>query len=208
MTAKRELDPGSRPFLLKVAETLSDGWDAGGRVFLVEAPTGYGKTNLSMAIAHHVLNNGFKSIITYPLRTLIEQQSHLFKTVFGENVVGTRYMHSVESPYLVKPVTLTTIDTLAMNTLGLPPEDYNTVVNSYLGNPWGYDGHYLFARAMVDLSEIVLDEVHLVMDSTKSIGFLMALLEHMARLGRNVLLMTATLPSTLVETLTNHLSQY
>ncbi len=207
MTGRRRLDPASRPFLLKIAETLASEWDTGGRVFLVEAPTGYGKTSLSMAIAHYVLDNGFKSIVTYPLRTLIEQQSHLFKQVFGGDVVGTRYMHSIESPYLVKPVTLTTIDTLAMNTLGLPPEDYNTVVNSYLRNPWGYDGHYLFARAMVDLSDIVLDEVHLVMDSTKSIGFLMALLEHMTRLGRNILLMTATLPSTLVETLTNHLSQ-
>ena len=197
---KRGLDPDKRPYIREVVSRIGSEWNKEGKVFLVEAPTGYGKTVISMAIAKYIMENGFKSIITYPLRTLIQQHSQLFKRLFGEEIIGTRFMHNIESPYLVKPITLTTIDTLAMNALGLPPEDYESVLRSYRGSPWGYDGHYLFARSMVDLSDIVMDEVHLIMDSTKSLFFLRAFIEYIVSdLGRNIILMTATLPDILID---------
>jgi CRISPR-associated endonuclease/helicase Cas3 len=95
-----------------------------------------------------------------------------------------------ESPYLVHPVVLTTLDTLGLEALGLAPED---IKNVYKDRSLG---HFLFSWGAVWLSEIVMDEVHLMFDSTKSLSFLAAFL----RLGikvfnSRIFSFSATLPS-------------
>lgn len=170
-------------------------------IFVIEAPTGYGKSTISATIALYSSNEELKSIIAFPLRTLLEDQFNKFKRLVNEDVLGKRYMHNPDSRYLIKPISLTTIDTLALTLFGIPPEDLDKVVKYWSGTSSGSLGHYLFSWMSVALSNIVLDEVHLLADSTKSLNFLLALMKIAIDNDQKLVLMSATIPKALEEVL-------
>jgi CRISPR-associated endonuclease/helicase Cas3 len=190
-----------RPFLNYAAEKAEEN-----RISVIEAPTGYGKSMLAQAFALRSLKEGLKCIVAFPLRTLLEDQLKKFRNMVeklgydGESV-GARYMHYQESRYLIKPITLTTIDTLSLTLFGIAPEDLEAALHSYDGTLTRSLGHYLFSRAMVFLSDVVLDEVHLLSDATKSLNFLIALIRITASQGGRALFMSATIPKALEELL-------
>jgi CRISPR-associated endonuclease/helicase Cas3 len=153
-----------------------------------------------------VLSEGLKTIVAYPLRSLLEQQLSRFASVyktlgFNERIVGTRYMGHAESPYLIRPVTLTTIDTLSLTALGLPPEDIDKSLRKLEGFSQFGMGHYLFSRSMFSLSWLILDEAHLLTDSTKSLSFLIALLRLASINDQKVLMLSATIPQAMMKIL-------
>ena len=172
------------------------------RISIIEAPTGYGKSAISQAIALKSLEEGLKCVIGFPLRTLLEDQLSKFrgtlsKLNFDERYVGARYMHYPESRYLIRPITLTTVDTLSLTLFGIAPEDLEKAFKYYDGTLTWSMGHYLFSRAMVLLSDLVLDEVHLLSDTTKSLNFLIALIWIVASHGGRATFMSATIPKAL-----------
>ena len=182
---------------------MSSKWD-NKNIFIVEAPTGYGKTTLTATLALYTLKNELKTIIVYPLRSLLEDQYKKFSKLLGEeDVLGKRYMHNPQSRYLIKPITLTTVDTLSLNLFGIPPEDLDKVVKKWSGTLTGSLGHYLFSWASTILSNIVLDEVHLLADQTKSLNFLFALMKIVIHNDQRLVLLTATLPKTLKDLILN-----
>jgi len=174
-------------------------------IFIIEAPTGYGKSAISATLSLYSVYEEFKSIIAFPLRSLLEDQYDSFLKLIPRELIGKRYMHTAESPYLIHPITLTTIDTLSLTVFGIAPEDLNKVMKEYfrLGTSTGSMGHYWYSWSSVGLSNIVLDEAHLVADSTKSINFLAALMDFVIRHDGKLVLMSATLPKALKETLLN-----
>jgi len=186
-----------RPYLSHVVETLEDSWDKK-NIFIIEAPTGYGKSTITATLALKTFEEGRKLIVTFPLRTLLEDQYKKISTIIrDEDVIGKKYMHEYDSLYLVKPITLTTVDTLSLTMFGLAPEDLNTVLKSWhewTGTLQGSSGHYLFSWSSVILSDIVLDEVHLLADETKSLTFLASLFKHAVNYDQKIVLMSATLP--------------
>jgi len=188
---------GERPFIGYAINRMEELWNER-RVFIVEAPTGYGKTTISAALALYTLENELKAIIAYPLRTLLEDQYFKFlKLINNRELLGKRYMHNPDSRFLIKPITLTTIDTLSLTLFGISPEELGTVLKSYLGTLTGSLGHYLFSWASALLSNIVLDEVHLLADTTKSLNFLAALIKIVADNDQRLILMSATIPNAL-----------
>ena len=179
-------------------------------VFVLEAPTGYGKSAFSAAFSLYSVYEEFKSIVAFPLRALLEDQYSKFLKVFPRELIGRRYMHTAESPYLTFPVTLTTIDTLSLTVFGIAPEDLNKVltkISSY-GTSYGSMGHYWYSWASVGLSNIVLDEAHLVADTTKSLNFLVALMDFVVRHDGKLVLMSATLPKALKDALLKNSKLY
>jgi CRISPR-associated endonuclease/helicase Cas3 len=175
-------------------------------VLVIEAPTGYGKSMISQAFALRSLCEGLKCIVAFPLRALLEDQLSKFRAMlsrlnYDERIIGARYMHHPESKYLLRPISLTTIDTLSLTLFGMAPEDLETALKYYDGTSTRSMGHYLFSRSMVLLSDLVLDEVHLLADMTKSLNFLVALIWIMASHGGRVALMSATIPRALEELL-------
>jgi CRISPR-associated endonuclease/helicase Cas3 len=189
----------ARPFIDQALEKIAQHWDTK-NIFVIEAPTGYGKSTISAVISLYSAKEGIKSILAYPLRTLIEDQYNLFvgrkegkAPIYEVEFVGKRYMSTFDSRYLVKPITLTTIDTLALTLFGIPPEDFEKAFKAYKGIFSSF-GHYLFSWASVILSNVVLDEVHLVADSTKSLSFLIALIKLAIRFDQKLILMSATIP--------------
>jgi len=184
-----------RPFLNFAVEEAEEK-----KILVVEAPTGYGKSLISQTIALRSLQEGLKCLVAFPLRTLLEDQLFKFRMVlerlgFDKESVGARYMHYPESRYLIRPITLTTVDTLSLTLFGIAPEDLEVAFKHYDGTLTGSMGHYLFSRAMVLLSDIVLDEVHLLADTTKSLNFLVALIWIIASHGGRGVFLSATIPN-------------
>lgn len=183
-----------RPFVDKVIEELDKSEDN----FLVEAPTGYGKTAITLSLAKSELDSGYKLVVAYPLRSLIEDQEKKFKKDFKkffDQVVGVRYMGRDESPYLIHPISLTTIDTLSLLSIGLSPEDTGKLFQGFYGTNYGSLGHYMFSWSSLFTSTVVLDEVHLLYDSVKSLSYLYALQKLSQIFGMRMVLLSATLPS-------------
>lgn len=182
-----------RPYLEEVViPTIDNKWNEK-NVFIVEAPTGYGKTSISMTLALYSIKEEMKAIIALPQRSLLEDQYEKLKLLFNEDLLGKRYMHNPESPYLLKPITLTTIDTLSLTLLGISPEDLSKILRHQMGRGSSL-GHYLFSAASIALSNIILDEAHLMTDSTKSLNFLVCLARFSIDCGRKLVLMSATIP--------------
>jgi len=173
-------------------------------IFIIEAPTGYGKTTISLVLSNLFFKRDevFKTIIAYPLRTLLEDQNKTFSKIFDNDFLGCRYMHNPTSPYLVRPVTLTTIDTLSMTLFGIPPEDFEKLKNDY-----GLLGHFFFSWSNVVLSNVILDEVHLVSDQTKSLSFLLFLIKYAVEMNFLLVLMSATIPKNLIAVIENSLTK-
>ncbi|MFN3384833.1 MAG: CRISPR-associated helicase Cas3' [Archaeoglobaceae archaeon] len=188
--SKRWYNLKPRAFVEFAIEEIERYWNEN-NFFVIEAPTGYGKSTISASLALYSIEEEFKCIVTYPLRSLLEDQFKKFAKLAKEEFVGKRYMHNPDSPYLIKPITLTTVDTLSLNLFGISPEDLEKVYaeKSY--------GHYFFAIASVVFSNLILDEVHLLADSTKSLSFLVSLLKIAKKFDQRVFLMSATLPSAL-----------
>ncbi len=193
-----------RPFVDRVVSKMSELW-SDVNVFLVDAPTGYGKTLISMSVAKYSVEEELKAIVAYPLRALLENQLSSFREVFRkarfkEGIVDARYMGYFGSHYLVKPVTLTTVDMLSMTIAGVPPEDLGKVSKSLTS--WTSTdslGHYVFSWGSTLSSNVVIDEVHLLGDSAKGLGFIRFLSELVADVGTHLILMSATLTDELVK---------
>ncbi|MFN3383534.1 MAG: CRISPR-associated helicase Cas3' [Archaeoglobaceae archaeon] len=179
-----------RPFVEFAIGEIEKKWDEK-KFFVIEAPTGYGKSTISASLALYSIEEEFKCIVAYPLRSLLEDQFKKFSKLAKEESVGKRYMHNPDSPYLIKPITLTTVDTLALNLFGIPPEDLENV---QAGRSYG---HYFFSIASVLLSNLILDEVHILADSTKSLTFLASLMKTAEDFDQRLFLMSATLPNAL-----------
>ncbi|MGC8615273.1 MAG: CRISPR-associated helicase Cas3' [Thermoprotei archaeon] len=192
----------SRPFLDAIVEEL-EGQDRA----LVQAPTGYGKTAITMAMALQQAREGYKAIAAYPLRSLIEEQeiklSDFLQSAGAKGLVGARYMGVATSPYFVKPVTLTTVDSLAFTSLGFAPEELERALERRDKYDYGSAGHYLFSWGAVYLSQVILDEAHLLYDSDKSSTFLIAFLKLAKQFKTPVVMMSATVPSSFFAYLSN-----
>lgn len=194
-----------RPFINYALSKLSNNWDKK-HVFVIEAPTGYGKTTISAVLSLYTLGRDLKIIVSYPLRTLLEDQYGKFlRLPVDRSVLGKRYMHNPYSRYLIKPITLTTIDTLSLTLFGLAPDDLNKIVKYWSGTSTGSLGHYLFSWGSVFLSNLVLDEVHLLADSTKSLNFLAALIKIVIDNDQKLVLMSATIPRALKQVLLDYI---
>mgnify|MGYP000660356690 CR=1 FL=1 len=185
-----------RPFIEHSLKVIQNEWE-NKNVFIIEAPTGYGKSTISACLSKYSVEEEMKCVISYPLRSLLEDQHSKFSKVFPEDKIGRRYMHEQESRYLIRPVTLTTVDTLSLTLFGIPPEDLDKVMRGWDGTSIGSMGHYLFSWSSVLLSNLILDEVHLVADSTKSLNFLMALERIAIDSETKLILMSATIPESL-----------
>ncbi|MCC6014019.1 MAG: CRISPR-associated helicase Cas3' [Candidatus Verstraetearchaeota archaeon] len=194
-----------RKFIDYAISVLNDKWNEY-NIFIIDAPTGYGKTTISASISLFTINEELKSIVILPLRSLIEDQYERFKKI--TEFVGKRYMNNPDSKYLLKPVTLTTIDTFALTFFGLSPEDFDKVVKYWSGTAIGSLGHFLFSCASIILSNIILDEVQLLIDQTKSLNFLIALMKSIIRNNQKLIIMSATIPTAFENLIKKELREY
>ncbi len=201
-----------RPFINHALKLMFDNWDDK-NVFVIEAPTGYGKSTISAVISLLSVEEDLKAVVCYPLKTLIEDQYATFtgkkglKPICKEELIGIRYMNRPDSRYLIKPITLTTVDTFALTLFGIAPEDLKKALKAYESVSFSF-GHYMVSWASAILSNVVLDEVHLLADSTKSLNLLIALVKLAVRFEQKLILLSATLPKAFKEILLESCREY
>ncbi len=206
--------PSPRPLLTKALEKLEERLereDGRGLVFL-EAPTGYGKSTLSLVLYAAIklgrFDLGQRVIHVLPLRSIgtdlrqksIERISRLRSKVGGEfakleeSDVGLQQMHSPGSPLLCKRFVVTTLDTFVTSFYKMPASEYHKLFSKGTA-------HYEVPRACIYTSVVVIDEFHLYLSSrafeegtSKSLTAAVACIRSLVEAGVPVLIMTATMP--------------
>lgn len=198
----KSLSPGKpRKLLMETAELL-DRWNPG-EVITLTAPTGYGKTTLSLSLAKAVISGNReiaeRIIHVLPLRAIgddlyLKARETFFYLKPFVKYVGLQHMGRMDSPLLGRRFNITTLDTFVMSLFKLPPFELHKVHNDY-------DAHYEVSRGFILTSMVVFDEVHLFLSEKKSRSAFIASLESLVESNVPVLLSTATLPRSHLEKL-------
>jgi len=160
------------------------------RPFLIlNAPTGYGITLLSFALALHSLKDAsvFDRVIhVLPLRSIIEDIQRTAEEAFGFS--RTKMMGSSGEFMHLFPLNVTTADTFTWDLLKLNTKRMHFVKARM---EFGYD--YL-TQASILTSLIVFDEAHFLLEDRSMATAFDAVVEFLASQGVPIVVMTATLP--------------
>jgi CRISPR-associated endonuclease/helicase Cas3 len=217
--------PTPRPLLTRALEKLDENLERkNGKVLVfLEAPTGYGKSTLSLVIYAAIklgrFDLGQRVIHVLPLRSIgtdlrqksIERICRLRSNDGGEfakldeSDVGLQQMHSPGSPMLCKRFVITTLDTFVTSFYKMPASEYRTLFIRGTA-------HYEVPRACIYTSVVVFDEFHLYLSSkaleegaSKSLTATVACIRSLLEAGVPVLVMTATMPEVVKKTVLNKL---
>jgi len=209
----------TRPLLTKALESIEDRISNGENVLLfLEAPTGYGKSTLSLALYSaicqgrhdiasrviHVLP--MRSIGTDMKKRMVEYVQELSKTLPVKTTdIGLQQMHSPGSPMLLRKFVITTLDTFISSFYKIPASEI-TKLERY------GTSHFEIPRASIYTSLVVFDELHLYIGSkalaegrSKSLTAAVACIKSLLSAGVPIIISTATLPDAIKETIVHEL---
>jgi CRISPR-associated endonuclease/helicase Cas3 len=200
-----------RELLLQTMKELDNYKD--NEVILLNAPTGYGKTNLSLAIYYALKNNnttlGNRLIHVLPLRSIGDQLFYNAVCKFypdkienlgsSVNDIGLQHQNSLGSPMMAKTFTITTLDSFIMSLYKLPPYEMSKINR--------YNAHFDVSRGFIFTSIVVFDEAHLYFsDSRMATSFLQAI-SSLSRMKVPIIIMSATMPNYIIDIISKELSQ-
>ncbi|MCD6523661.1 MAG: CRISPR-associated helicase Cas3' [Thermococcus sp.] len=177
--------PERRPLLEEAFNFLT----SSPKPFLIlNAPTGYGKTLLSYALALHSLNDAslFDRVIhVLPMRSIIEDVQRTAEEAFGFS--RTKMMGSSGEFMHLFPLNITTADTFTWDLLKLNTKRRHLVE---AGLEFGYD--YL-TQASILTSIVIFDEAHFLLEDESMATAFDAVIEFLTSQGVPIVVMTATL---------------
>jgi CRISPR-associated endonuclease/helicase Cas3 len=177
----------------KIEETLQE-LEEGNSVILT-APTGYGKSSVTAALGLASLrgNDLFHRVIhVLPLRSIVQDMQGKLRDLmlrlgFTGGVVGAQDMDFHDSPFFLRKVNVTTLDTFVLNLFKLPASELGKSMR-------GGGAHFEVPRAAILSSVVVFDEFHLFSEEGKAFSAALASLRSLARAGVPFVIATATLP--------------
>ncbi|QOJ78824.1 CRISPR-associated helicase Cas3' [Infirmifilum lucidum] len=196
--ARREGD-ARRPLLERFFEEAArrleesgDGRKREGRAFLavVNAPTGYGKTSLSLAsAAASALDASLfpKVIHVLPLRSIVEDVAGRAGALLGPHAVGVKMMGVSVEVFHTYPLNVTTVDTFTFDLLKLNTKKLRRI---RAGEEFGYD---FLTQASILNSLVVLDEAHYALEEEYMRDVFYLVLDFLLSVKVPVVVMTATL---------------
>ncbi|BBL47172.1 MULTISPECIES: CRISPR-associated helicase Cas3' [Metallosphaera] len=182
-----------------IEETLSKIEE--GKAVILTAPTGYGKTSLTYALGLASLrgNGHFDRVIhVLPLRSIVQDLTSKLENFmrlagYSNTVVGAYDMDFHDTPYFLRKVNVTTLDSFVLNMFKLPVSEITRGMK-------GMGTHYEVPRGAIYSSVVVFDEFHLFSDDggkDKSLTSVIALLRGLGAMQVPFVIMTATLPGSL-----------
>ncbi len=183
-----------------IEETLSH--LENGHNVILKAPTGYGKTTLTSLLANAVtkgIDLGDRVIHVLPYRAIVQDlylklvRLAKDKKIFTSNI-GAQDMEYHESPFFMKKVNITTLDSFVLNLFKLPIYDLRQIFKNY-------GSHYEFPRALIYSSIVIFDEFHLLSEDGRSLTAGLASLEVLEKAGVPIVVMSATIDKGLERTL-------
>ncbi len=157
---------------------------------VVNAPTGYGKTSLSLASA---LASAFdaslfsKVIHVLPLRSIVEDVAKKAEETLGAGTVGVKMMGASVEVFHTYPLNVTTVDTFTFDVLKLNTKKLARV---RAGEEFGYD---FLTQASILNSLVVLDEAHYALEEKYMRDVFYTVLDFLLHVKVPVVVMTATL---------------
>ena len=187
-----------RELLLETAELF----DRDTNCVLLKAPTGYGKTTLSLAIYHAIKNGwnaGISLIHVLPLRSIGDDlYRKAVKAFYGVEPegpsyqdIGVQHSYSPGAIALHRRFNITTLDTFILSFFKLPPFVLRNIIrDSSLGQ-------YEVTRGFVYSSFIIFDEVHLYFQNDRMSSVFLSVLKALKEGNVPVLMTSATLPETI-----------
>jgi CRISPR-associated endonuclease/helicase Cas3 len=178
-----------------------------GENVILKAPTGYGKTTLTKILANAVERGnevGSRVIHVLPLRAIVQD---LYIKLMKDSKDGKIYTRSIgaqdmdyfSSPFFMKKVTVTTLDTFVMNLFKLPPVESRNIFNNY-------GSHYELPRAMIYSSIVIFDEAHLIGEEGRPLTAFLASLKVLSEVGVPIVIMSATIDEGLEKTIKNYIN--
>ncbi len=189
-----------REGIIKAYEYLSQGY-----IPLLIAPTSYSKTIGSLYILEKARREGLapKLIHIVPLKALVRE---IYSEKFKNTPFATGYqMHDKiseedKSPYLLRELVVTTLDSYIWNILRIPVAEYVRVIEGHSR------GHYYPVLASIYSAVNVFDEAHLYIGDTSRagiLGYILAIIENLFEHKIPFIIETATLHTSLVERISN-----
>ena len=191
-----------RPLMERAFEELQSG-----KVPIVIAPTGYGKTAASPEIYRRAKGEGLASGLIHvaPLRSLVT----MIYTSFFKKRGGAYQMHgSIEfgdkSPYFLRELVVTTLDSYLWNLFRIP------VLEAHVVEAGMSRGHYYPIYTSILTSVNVLDEAHLMIGGDRStiVESIQATVRTLAKLEAQMIIETATMPSRILKEIAKDVSRY
>lgn len=197
-----------REFILNALDRVEKAVSEG-KVALVRAPPGSGKTAISITAAVHSLLNSGKSeflqvIHVVPTRSLVEDIYLRVREGFRrlstelEALVSRQYGLVHESPFLTGAFIVSTLDTYFYNIIKIPLAEASKIgAKKSLG-------HYEIPRSSIFSSLSFLDEAHMFLEEveeSKGASTLTSLVRSLALTKTPTILSTATLPDQAIDSL-------
>jgi len=163
--------------------------------FILELPTGYGKTTAGIEI-YKLLSKGSvypedKVIHVLPLRAIVEDLAKRLSETLGVNKVayqaGVIIQGVNKEPFFDADYTVTTLDSFVHNMFKFPiTELYRT------------RRHYYIPLARIYTSGVVFDETHLFIgDDTKLTTAFLTTIKVLSKVGNPLIIMSATLTNSM-----------
>ena len=185
-----------------IVETITEALNH--KLCILTAPTGYGKTFISYTIGSLTVKsweeNPCRAIHVLPLRSIIE---HCYIALFNEDgtckvpelnnrTVAKQMMGAAQSPWLQKPLVLTTFDTFSLSCIRVPPAEIGKIFRKRS------QGHGYISLASILTSVIVFDELHLFLEENlKGLRVILSVINALRRYKTPIIIMSATMPSKL-----------
>jgi CRISPR-associated endonuclease/helicase Cas3 len=181
-------------------------------VILMELPTGYGKSAMTLALAEAAIlgNQYFSKVIhVLPMRSIADdlharlrewsQKLHL-----NSESIGVQHMGVPGSPFFAKKCVVVTLDTFMLNLFKAPAYELAKLLKHNVA-------HFEFPRGNIYSSIVVFDEFHLFSPmatyrvEAKNLGTAIKAIVLLALTGVPVIIMSATMPNKLVHTIETEL---
>ena len=197
-----------RPVVAEALKLIDEGLEEGeGFLLVLSAPTGYGKSCCTAAIAeaHARLGGPIERLIhVLPLRSIVEDLYRKAESARSRGALGVttgaQAMHLLDvakCPYLLPRLTYTTLDSFVHSLFKRPVREVDRLYS-----------HFDVPRYAIYSSMVVFDEAHLYAGdeprgASRMFTAFLAALEALTSAAVPVVVMTATLPSSYYDKLIN-----
>lgn len=205
-----------RPAICKSLESLEESLQTEEpNVILMELPTGYGKSTMTLALAEAAIRGSqyFSKVIhVLPMRSIaddlyIRLTDWFHKLKLSSENIGVQHMGRPGSPFFAKKCVIVTLDTFMLNLFKAPAYELAKLLKHNVA-------HFEFPRGNIYSSMIVFDEFHLFSpmatykEEAKNLGTAIKAIVLLALTGVPIIVMSATMPNKLVRSIGSELDKY
>jgi len=202
-----------RPAINKSLESLEELLqDEEPNVIIMELPTGYGKSTMTLALAEAAIlgNQYFSKVIhVLPMRSIADDlysrlKDWFYKLDLNSESIGVQHMGLPGSPFFAKKCVVVTLDTFMLNLFKAPAYELAKLLKHNVA-------HFEFPRGNIYSSMVVFDEFHLFSpmatykEEAKNLGTTIKAIVLLALTGVPIIIMSATMPNKLVQTIESEL---